>query len=422
MTASWLIITLASLLLSALFSGTEIAFVTSDRVRVKLDINQGGAIGKILNRFYSNSEFFISSILVGNNVVLVVYGMGAAYFLNPWIESWTDSEALLLVVETLISTGVILIVGEFIPKSVFRINPNSSFRFFAIPVYLFYIILYPISLFASWLSKAIMRLAGTKTSSPRLGTLSIGDLNDFLEETIDNMKEKKEEVENEVKIFQNALDFSETHLRDCMTPRNEIVAIDINTTTREELSDLFTKTGRSKIIVYDNDIDNTVGYIHVSELFNPDIDWKTRIKSLVYVPETLLANKMMRRMLKERRSIAVVVDEFGGMAGIVTLEDLVEEIFGEIQDEHDKNKLTMREVSPGVYECSGRCEIESINEKFQLEIPEDDEYQTIAGYILTATGAIPSEGETVNIGKLSMKILKKSATRLELIQIAKMSD
>lgn len=422
MTASWLIITLVSLLLSALFSGTEIAFVTADRVRVKLDINQGGTIGKILNRFYGNSEFFISSILVGNNVVLVVYGMGAAYFLNPWIESWTDSEALLLIVETLISTGVILIVGEFIPKSIFRINPNSSFRVFAVPIYIFYIILYPISLFASWLSTTIMRLAGTKSNSTRLGTLSIGDLNDFLEETIDNMKEKKEEVENEVKIFQNALDFSETHLRDCMTPRNEIVAIEINTTSREELSDLFTKTGRSKIIVYDNDIDNTVGYIHVSELFNPEIDWKTRIKNLVYVPETLLANKMMRRMLKEHRSIAVVVDEFGGMAGIVTLEDLVEEIFGEIQDEHDKNKFTMREVSPGVYEFSGRCEIENINEKFQLEIPEDDEYQTIAGYILTATGTIPSEGETVNVGKLSMKILKKSATRLELIQITKMPD
>lgn len=414
---SWLIITIVSLVLSALFSGSEMAFVTADRVRVELDVKRGGFIGKIINWFYSDSEFFISSILVGNNVVLVIYGMGAAYFLNPWIESFTDSKALMLVIQTLISTGVILLVGEFLPKTIFRIDPNNSLKVFAPLIFFFYVLFYPISRFASWLSMSLMRLFGAKSTSTRPGKLSIGDLNDYLEETIDSMEEKKETVESEVKIFQNALDFSETHLRDCMTPRNEIVAANINETTRDELSELFTRTGRSKIIVYDSDIDDIVGYIHVSELFDPSQDWRKRIKPVIFAPETLLANKMMRRMLKERRSIAIVVDEFGGMAGLVTLEDLVEEIFGEIQDEHDKNKTEMRQLAPGLYECSGRCEIEQINEAYGLDIPEADEYQTVAGYIFNATGAIPAQGETIALGSILFTIIKKTATRLELIQI-----
>lgn len=414
---TWLIIALASLLLSALFSGTEIAFVTGDRVRVEIDVKRGGVIGKIINRFYGNSEFFISTILVGNNVVLVIYGMGAAALLEPWIESFTNSEALVLLIQTLISTGVILLVGEFLPKTVFRINPNYSLKVFALPIYFFYIILYPLSWFTTWLSKTLMRLVGAKGQQARMGVLSIGDLNDYLEETIDTMEEKKEEVDNEVKIFQNALDFSTTHLRDCMTPRNEIVAVDLNDTTTEELSELFTKTGRSKILVYENDIDNIVGYIHVSELFNPKNDWHLHIKEVLYAPETLLANRMMRRLLQEKRSMAVVVDEFGGVAGLATLEDLVEEIFGDIQDEHDKTKLVMKEKGPGFYELSGRAEISEINEKFDLDIPEDDEYQTLAGYILSTTGSIPDEGETILLGNLELKIVRKSATRLELIEV-----
>lgn len=413
----WLIITIASLLLSALFSGSEMAFVTADRVRVELDVKRGGLIGKIINWFYSDSEFFISSILVGNNIVLVIYGMGAAYLLDPWIKGFAHSEALHLVVQTLVSTGVILLVGEFLPKTVFRINPNNSLKFFAPLIVFFYVLFYPISRFAQWLSISLMRLFGAKSTTTRTGLLSMTDLNDYLEETIDNMEEKKELVESEVKIFQNALDFSETHLRDCMTPRNEIVAANINDTSRDELSELFTRTGRSKIIVYDSDIDDIVGYIHVSELFDPQQDWRQRVKPVLFAPETLLANKMMRRMLKERRSLAVVVDEFGGMAGLVTLEDLVEEIFGEIQDEHDKSKPAMRQLGPGLYECSGRCEIEQLNDAYGLDIPEADEYQTLAGYIFSATGAIPSQGETIALGPLLLTILKKTATRLELIQI-----
>jgi CBS domain containing-hemolysin-like protein len=349
--------------------------------------------------------------------MLVVYGMGAAYFLSPWLNANVHSEVLVLILQTLISTFVILLTGEFLPKTIFRINPNNSLRFFAPPIYLFYIIFYPLSWFTTKISKLLMRMMGVKSQETRLRLLSVGDLNDYLEETIDNLADQKEEVENEVKIFQNALDFSTTHLRDCMLPRNEIVAVNINTATRDELVDLFTKTGRSKLIVYSDDIDSIKGYIHVSELFNVDADWREHIKPVLYAPEALLANKMMRRLLSEKRSIAIVVDEFGGTAGMVTLEDLVEEICGDIRDEHDKTSLISREISPGVYEFSGRCEIEQINETYNLDIPEDDAYQTIAGYVLHSTGTIPEQGETIALNNLNIDIVKKSATRLELLRV-----
>jgi len=418
----WIIISAVSLAFSALFSGTEIAFVTSDRVRTEIDNKRGGIISRIVNLFYSHSEFFISTILVGNNIMLVVYGMGAAALIEPWLKNTcgVDNDFLLLLLQTLISTGVILLAGEFIPKTIFRINPNNSLRVFALPVYLFYVVLYPISSFSAWLSKMLMRMFGVKGENTRMQLLSVTDLNDYLEETIDNLQERQQTVENEVKIFQNALDFSHTHLRDCMLPRNEIVAVDFNT-GRQELSELFTSSGRSKIIVYREDIDTILGYIHVSELFDPEADWHEHIKPVLYAPGTLLANKMMRRLLSEKRSIAIVVDEFGGTAGMVTLEDLVEEIFGDIQDEHDKGALTIRTAAPGVYEISGRYEISALNDRLHLDIPEDEQYQTLAGYILFSTGNIPAQGDTIVLGGLQMEIVKKSASRLELIRLTKLS-
>lgn len=414
-----LTITILTLIFSALFSGTEIAYVTGDRVRVTIDGKRGGLINRIINRFYKNTEFFLSSILVGNNVMLVIYGMGAAALLTPWLQNCFTSEFVILLLQTLISTSVILLTGEFIPKTIFKINPNNSLRIFALPIYLFYIVLYPISWLTTWLSRSLMYLVGASTdTTPRMHALSVGDLNDYLEESIDTMVEKKEQVETEVKLFQNALDFSSTHLRDCMLPRNEIVAVNIDTTTREHLSDLFTRTGRSKIIVYKNDIDTILGYIHVSELFIPENDWKEHINPVLYAPETLLANKMMRRLLSEKRSIAIVVDEFGGTAGLVTLEDLVEEIFGDIKDEHDSANLIARTVAPGIYEFSGRCEIAELNDTYHLDIPEDDDYQTLAGYVLHSTGTIPDQGETVLLGDLNIEVLKKSANRLELLRVA----
>lgn len=413
-----LIIAIISLFFSGLFSGTEMAFVTSDRVRVEIDVKRGGLFAKIINRFYSNSEFFISTILVGNNIMLVIYGMGAAALIEPWLEAQGLSQFMVLLGQTLISTAVILITGEFIPKTIFGINPNKSLKIVSLPIYLFYLILYPLSLLATGLSRLLMRLAGIKDSKPRLRAISIGDLNDYLESTIDELEEKKSEVEHEVKFFQNALDFSTTRLRDCMTPRNELVAVNIDTTDRAQLVKLFTDSGRSKIVVYRDNIDNIIGYIHVRELFEPDSDWHDNIKPVLYAPENLLASKMMRRLLQQKKSMSVIVDEFGGTAGMVTLEDLVEEICGDIEDEHDRTGLVSRQVADGVWEFSGRCEIADINEKFHLDLEEDDAYQTIAGLILHQTGSIPEEGSSVELGNYRFDILKKSATRLELIRVS----
>ena len=414
---SWYILIIVTLIFSAIFSGVEIAFVTGDRVRVELDIKRGGTVSHILNVFYNNSAFFISTILVGNNIALVIYGMGAAAVLDPWLEHYFSSDALILIFSSLISTGVILISGEFIPKTIFSINPNNSLKLFSIPLFAIYIILYPISTFTTWISKMLMRIFGIKDTESPLGYLSVGDLNQYLERSIDQNVNSAEEIENEVKIFHNALDFSQIHLRDCMIPRNEIVAVDIDNTTEQQLSDLFTKSGRSKIIVYKEDIDNILGYIHVSELFHRDQSWKDNIKEVIYAPETLKANKMMKRLLAEKRSIAIIVDEFGGTAGMVTLEDLVEEIFGDIQDEHDHARIIQRQIGPNTYEFSGRIEIEYLNETYPIDIPEDDDYQTLAGYLLHSLGSIPSQGEEISLGDLSFEVLKKTETRLELIKV-----
>lgn len=417
----WLIIAVISLAFSALFSGVEIAFISSNRVKAEIDAKRGGLIGYIVNLYYKHQNLFISTILVGNNIMLVIYGMGAAALLSPWLNDIYPNEFFVLVMQTLISTAVILLTGEFLPKTIFRINPNSSLKVFALPIFFFWIILYPISTFTAWLSKMLMKMCGVKNADESLGVLTIGDLNQYIQTSIDETA-SQEKMENEVKIFHNAIDFSSTHLKDCMTPRNEVVAVNIDTTTREELSALFTSSGRSKILVYREDIDNVLGYIHVSELFHTDSDWKEALKPVVFAPETLLANKMMKRLLSEKRSIAVVVDEFGGTAGIVSLEDLVEEIFGDIQDEHDNRRLVARQIAPGEYEFSGRCEIGDLRDNFNIDIPESEDYQTLAGYILTEMGEIPSQGATVELEGMTFTIMKKSATRLELIKVTKAAE
>ena len=415
-TLNWLIISIVSLIFSALFSGTEIAFITANRVKVEIDVKRGGLLGYIVNLYYKYQDLFITTILVGNNILLVVYGMGAAALLSPWLESVFESEAVVLIMQTLISTAVILLTGEFIPKTIFRINPNTSLRLSALPIFVFWIVLYPISMFTTWLSKSLMRLRGIHDVNPTFGVLTIGELNQYIQTNIDD-NASQVKVENEVKIFHNAIDFSTIHLRDCMTPRNELVAVDIDTTSREQLSQLFTSSGRSKIVVYKEDIDNVLGYIHVSELFKADSDWKEAIKPVIYAPETLLARKMMRRLLAEKRSMAVVVDEFGGVAGLVSLEDLVEEIFGDIQDEHDNRRLTARVIAPGEYEFSGRCEISDLRDNFNLDIPESDEYQTLAGYIMNNIGEIPAQGAAIELNGMTITIMKKTSTRLELIKV-----
>ncbi len=412
-----LIVAIIALLCSAFFSGMEIAFVSSNKVRAQIEMARGGIINRILNVYYSNRETFISTLLIGNNIANIVYSMAMAQLLTIPLQQWMTNEALLLFTQTVIATLIILIFGEFVPKTIFRINPNASVRTSSIPLFMVYCLLYPISRFTEWLSAALMKLFGIKINSTRVRQLTVDELDAYLQENIDKREDENKTVEREVKIFENALDFSDTRLRDCMVPRNEIVAVDVEDTTREDLVKLFTRSGLSKIVVYKENIDDVIGFIQVSELFVTDVDWKTRLKPVVFAPETLLARKMMQQLMDEKRSMAIVIDEFGGTSGMVTLEDLVEEIFGEIEDEHDRNRLIARQLNDTSYEFSGRMEIEEINERFHLDIPESDDYQTIAGYLLNENEAIPNVGEVFDLPPYRFTVERKTAARIELIRV-----
>lgn len=412
-----IIITIIAILFSALFSGAEIAFVQSNKVKIKIDATRRGLVSRILQGFSHRADMFISTLLVGNNVALVIYGIAISIILNPVLEHWFHgSEALLLISNTVISTLIILITGEFFPKTIFRINPNFTMRLFAFPLWLIYWILYPLSLLTSLLSKGVMRLFGIHEQESDTQKLTFEQIDDYIQQSIER-NPHKHEVENEVKIFRNALDFKHTQAGECMTPRNEIVAVNLQTTTKHELIQTFVRTGLSKIVVYRADIDDIVGYIHVSELFHPGTDWRTRLKPVIYTPETRLADSLMKVMLAEKRSMAIVVDEFGGTAGLVTLEDLVEEIFGEIEDEHDRKRLTYRRLPNGDYEISGRAEIERLNDELNLHIPESDQYHTLAGYLLETLEAFPLKGIPVEIDSLRFTVLARTDSRIELILV-----
>ncbi len=395
----------------------EIAFVSSNKVRAEIEMARGGIINRILNIYYSNREMFISTLLIGNNIANIVYSMAMARLLTIPLQQWIHNEALLLLVQTIIATIIILIFGEFVPKTMFRINPNASLRTASVPLFMIYCVLYPISRFTEWLSAMLMKLFGIKIDATRVRLLTVDELDAYLQENIDKREDENKTVEREVKIFENALDFSDTRLRDCMVPRNEIVAVDVDDTTREDLVKLFSRSGLSKIVVYKENIDDVIGFIQVSELFVTDVNWKKRVKPVLFAPETLLARKMMQQLMDEKRSMAIVLDEFGGTSGMVTLEDLVEEIFGEIEDEHDRNHLVARQLSENSYEFAGRMEIEEINERFHLDIPESDDYQTLAGYLLAENEAIPNVGEVFDLPPYRFTVERKTAARIELIRV-----
>lgn len=416
-----IVITVVAIIFSGLFSGSEIAFVQSSKVRREIDATRGGIVNAILRLFSRHEDMFISTLLVGNNVVLVIYGIAFSALINPVLKKWfNNSEALVLISNTLLSTGIILITGEFLPKTSFRINPNFMMRLLALPLYLLYLIFYPVSLLVSGISKKLMKLAGIKSDPAGSQLLTMDELDDYIQQSIED-NTGRQEVENEVKIFRKAIDFKDTQIVDCMTPRNEVVAVPLEGTSRQTLTDLFIRTGLSKIVVYREDIDDVVGYIHISELFNCDADWTLKIKKVMFTPETMLANKMMRRMLAEKKSMAIVVDEFGGMAGLVTLEDMVEEIFGEIEDEHDRKRIVARRIGVDSFIFSGRAEISAINEEFGLNIRESEQYHTIAGYILDSLEALPREGDVFDIANLKFTVKKMSTTRIELLKVEKIN-
>lgn len=354
-------------------------------------------------------------MLVGNNISLVIYGMLMAQLLDPALAV-LGNQLLITLAQTLIATSIVLLTGEFLPKTIFRINPNLWLRVFSWLLFVFYIILYPISSFSTWISVRIMKLFGVKTSSDTTQNMfSRIDLNYLIQESIENT-ESQQEIDNEVKILQNALDFSKVKLRDCSIPRTEIIALDYNTDV-ETLKQTFIETGLSKIPIYKNDIDNIVGYIHSSEMFEHQREWRKHINQIPIVPENMAAQKLMKLFMQQKKSIAVVVDEFGGTSGIITLEDIMEEIFGEIEDEHDTRDYIAEQTNKNEYLFSGRLEVRAINSKFNINIPESDDYETIAGFILHYHQHFPKVNELIKIENFSCKCVKVTNNRIELVRL-----
>ena len=408
---------LISMAFSAFFSGMEIAFVSSNKLRFEMDRNEQSLTSRILSIFFKNPNNFISTMLVGNNIALVIYGILMAEVIEQQLlADYIHNEFILVLIQTIISTLIILVTGEFLPKTLFKINSNFTLSLFAVPAFICYIILYPISKFASGLSNLILRLTGTpinKEASYKAFTKV--DLDHFIQSSIQDTQ-NEEEINTEVKIFQNVLDFSSIKIRDCMVPRTEIIAIEDDATI-DELKTLFIEKGISKIIVYNDNIDNIIGYIHSSEMFREPKDWHDGIRQLPIVPETMNANKLMKLFMQQKRSLAVVVDEFGGTSGIVALEDLVEEIFGEIEDEHDTKTYVAKSLGNNEYILSGRLDIEKANELFPLDLPESDEYQTIGGLILHQYQSFPKAHEIITLDKFQFRIIKVTATKIELVKL-----
>lgn len=407
------------LILSAFFSGMEIAFVSSDKLRVELDRSNSGMTSHILSTFYSHPNDFISALLVGNNIALVVYGILMAGLINQVVLTplhLTDNEGVQVVLQTVISTLIVLVTGEFLPKTLFKINSNRMLRIFAVPAYIIYVILYPISKFTSALSRLVLRIMGlkiNKQASERAFTKI--DLDNFIQSSIDSTKNENE-ITDEIKIFQNALYFSEVKVRDCLIPRTEIEAVEINSSI-DNLKNHFIESGNSKIIVYKEDIDHIVGFIHSSEMFRNPEDWKQHIKEVPIVPETMPAQKLLKRFMQQKKSVAVVVDEFGGTSGLVTMEDLVEEIFGDIEDEHDNTNYVAKPIGENEYIISGRLEIEKVNEQLGLDLPESEEYVTVGGLILHEYQSLPKLNEIVRFSKFEFKIIKNTTTKIELVRL-----
>lgn len=405
---------LVSLIFSAFFSGMEIAFVSSNRMLAEMDREKNGFSQKILSVFYRHPNGFVSTMLVGNNIVLVIYGiMFAQFFDRTFFESFAPGTRVVL--DTIASTFVVLFTGEYLPKAFFKSNPNRLLTFFAPVAYFFYIILWPISVFSTFLSRCLLRVLGIKVKENAGDEgFSKVDLDYLVQSTIDHAQ--KDQDIDEVKIFQNALDFTDRKVRDCMVPRTEINAVEYKSSLAE-LMQKFVESGNSKIIVYKDDIDHIVGYIHSSEMFrNPEV-WTEHIRTMPFVPETMAAQKLMRTFLQEKKTLGVVVDEFGGTSGIVSLEDIVEEIFGDIEDEHDTSNLVAKKINEEEYIFSARLEIDKVNEMFHLDLPESDDYKTVGGLILAAYQSIPKVNDIVQTGRFEFKILKNTVTKIELVRL-----
>jgi len=413
------LIILITLLLSAFFSGMEIAFVSSNNLKIELDKSKGLISGRILSRFNQHPSRFIGALLLGNNIALVIYGIAMADMLEPLITDllpdYFGFEIIVLLTQTIIATLIILFTAEFLPKVLFRQNPNAILSLFAIPVFLFYYMFFPIIYiftgFAGWLLKVVF---GIKSLEQAYVFTPI-DLNDYIKNFTGEISEN-DDVTQEIQMVQNALDFTNVKLRACMVPRPEISAVEEGESL-DHLRKFFIETGFSKILIYNESVDNIIGYTHSSDLFKNPKDIKSIMRSVFYVPETMLANDVLSKFFRQHKSIAIVVDEFGGTAGIVTMEDIIEEIFGEIKDEYDEDEFTEKQVSDNEFILSGRLEIDYLNEKYNLDFPQSDDYETIAGFIINNLESIPELREVVSIGRFSFTILQASENRIEQVRL-----
>lgn len=407
---------IASLLLSVFFSGMEIAFISSDKLRYALNKKNKNALDYILNVFYSHPRKFLSTLMVGNLMVLIVFVFCTINLSNTYVlQNITQSTTVALFLQFLAATIIILITGELLPRAIFRNNANVWVKVLSIPAFLFYVLLFPITKIFTSIGSFILRLTGVKFNPAEERALGRVELDSYVKQGIGETPDVNI-VDSEVKIFRNALDFSSVKLRDCMVPRTDIIAISKETPI-DELKDVFVESGFSKILVYEDDIDNIIGYIHMWEMFSNPADWTREIASISFYPDSMLARDLMSELLQQRKSIAVVVDEFGGTTGIITIEDLVEEIFGDIEDEYDVKTYVAKKISDNEYILSGRLEITQLNEMFDIHLPQEDDYTTIAGLILHHIQRFPKTYETIDIDRFTFKILKVTARKIEVIKL-----
>ncbi|HEY9115501.1 MAG TPA: hemolysin family protein [Bacteroidales bacterium] len=409
-----------TLILSAFFSGVEIAFVSSNRLVQELDLKRKILPARLLADFFNNPSRLIGALLLGNNIALVVYGIAFTKILEPWLEgilppSLADDEFILLLLITIISTLVILISAEFIPKVLFRINPNTTLKFFAVPIWLFFYLFYPINMLYIGLSELLLKYVFRFKLSSTQYEFSAIDLEEYVKEYRSN-DEEVEEINQEIQMIQNAMSFKFVKLRECKIPRTEIKAVEIDDDI-DTLQSMFTKFGMSKIMVYEETIDNLIGYVHASELFDKPETIRQVTRKIEAYPETMTANTLLSYFIQNRKNVAVVVDEFGGTSGIVTMEDIIEEIFGEIQDEHDKDLAVEQQLSEKDYLFSTRLEIDYINEKYKLNIPESEEYGTLAGFIIHHHESIPHINEEILIEPFLFTVTKSHKNKLEEVKL-----
>ncbi len=405
------------LILSAFFSGMEIAYVSSNKIHIEIEKKQNNFLAGILKKITKRPSKFIATMLVGNNIALVIYGFFMGDLLMEYIPLAGFSG---LLVQTIISTLIILMTAEFLPKVFFQIYANSLVKIFAVPAYFFYVLFSLISEFIIWISDLVLKLIFKSEGDTVQLSFSKLELGNYISEQME-IAETKEEMDSEIQIFQNALDFSEVKSREAMIPRTEVVAVDIDTTPKE-LAKIFTETGLSKILIYNENIDDILGYVHSFELFKKPANLKKVLMPVVFVPETMLAKDVLNILSKKRKSIAVVIDEYGGTSGIITVEDIIEELFGDIEDEHDSIELIEEELGNGHYKFSARLEVDYLNETYKLHFKESENYETLGGLIVNFTEEIPDQGETVEIEDYVFTILEVSSTKIELVEVKDISE